>query len=379
MLCAALLAALALPAAIAIDFRSSDHEGYTRVVFQGERPFRYEVQARPDRLEVSLNDRASLLPRAQAFPNSPLLERVTCEQRGGVSVLTVHFRRTAAVGKSFVLQNPFRLVFDLVRDDRPPAKPAAEPPPPPAAQDSAPPAQEEPLPAPRPRLIETICIDPGHGGEDFGAVGRSKLKEKDVTLKIGLKLKKLIESRTGLRVILTRDKDIEVSLNTRASIANNQQAQLFVSLHANSSFRKSAFGSETYFVSLQATDPESLELAQKENQNTEDPGADIQNDELKMILWNMAQTEHIRESSLLAEFIQNELNALLGTRNRGVKQAPFRVLMRAAMPAVLVESLFISNPSEERKLQGDDFLDKIALALYNGVSKFITQYNSRLK
>ena len=139
---------------------------------------------------------------------------------------------------------------------------------------------------------------------------------------------------------MTRDKDSEVSLNTRASIANNQQAQMFVSIHVNSSFRKSAYGSETFFVSLQATDPEALELAQKENQNQEDPGEAIQNDELKMILWNMAQTEYIRESSKLAEYIQNELNELLGTRNRGVKQAPFRVLMRTAMPAVLIETVF---------------------------------------
>jgi N-acetylmuramoyl-L-alanine amidase len=170
---------------------------------------------------------------------------------------------------------------------------------------------------------------------------------------------------------MTRDIDSEVSLNTRASIANNQRAQMFVSIHANSSFRKSAYGSETFFVSLQATDPEALELAQKENQNQENPGETIQNDELKMILWNMAQTEHIRESSKLAEYIQNELNDLLGTRNRGVKQAPFRVLMRTAMPAVLVETAFISNPAEEKKLHDDEFLEKIAAAIDNGISKFI--------
>jgi N-acetylmuramoyl-L-alanine amidase len=240
-------------------------------------------------------------------------------------------------------------------------------------------APVEPPPAARPKPIETICIDPGHGGEDLGAVGRSKLQEKNVTLKIGLKLKKLIESKTGLRVIMTRDKDSEVSLNTRASIANNQLAQMFVSIHANSSFRKSAYGSETFFVSLQATDPEALELAQKENQNLEDPGEAIQNDELKMILWNMAQTEHIRESSKLAEYIQNELNELLGTRDRGVKQAPFRVLMRTAMPAVLIETVFISNASEEKKLLSDEFLDRIAAAIYNGISKFIYYYNSTLK
>ncbi len=229
------------------------------------------------------------------------------------------------------------------------------------------------------KAIETICIDPGHGGEDLGALGSSKLQEKDITLRISAKLKKLIESKTGLRVIMTRDKDSEVSLNTRASIANNQQAQMFVSIHVNSSYRKSAYGSETYFVSLQATDPESLELARKENQNPEDPGETIKNDELKMILWNMAQTEYIRESSSLAEYIQFELNELLGTRNRGVKQAPFRVLMRTAMPAVLVETAFISNAAEEKKLKDEEFLDKIAFAIFNGISKFIYYYSHIVK
>ncbi|MCU0236468.1 MAG: N-acetylmuramoyl-L-alanine amidase [Acidobacteria bacterium] len=369
---ALLVAPLLLPS-LGIGFRAFDHEGYTRVVIEGDRSFAYKVQDLPDRLEVRLGGRADFRTPALSVPSSQLLERVTCEVQGEESVLTVHYKGTAAVRKNFVLEKPFRLVFDLVKSARAPA--AA-----PADDEKKPgPAPAEPPPAARPKPIETICIDPGHGGEDLGAVGRSKLQEKNITLKIGIKLKKLIESRTGLRVIMTRDKDSEVSLNTRASIANNQRAQMFVSIHVNSSFRKSAYGSETFFVSLQATDPEALELAQKENQNQEDPGEAIQNDELKMILWNMAQTEHIRESSKLAEYIQNELNELLGTRNRGVKQAPFRVLMRTAMPAVLIEAAFISNASEEKKLQNDEFLERIALAIYNGISKFIYYYNSIVK
>jgi N-acetylmuramoyl-L-alanine amidase len=370
----AILVAPLLLTSLGIDFRSFDHEGYTRVVFESDRSFAYKVQGHPDRLEVRLRGRADLRAPALPVPNSQLLARVTCEQQGDESVLTVHYKGAATVRKSFILEKPFRLVFDLEKSAKapPPAAPAAE-------EKKPAPVQDEPPPAARPKPIETICIDPGHGGEDLGAVGRSKLQEKNVTLKIGLKLKKLIESRTGLRVLMTRDKDSEVSLNTRASIANNQLAQMFVSIHVNSSFRKSAFGSETFFVSLQATDPEALELAQKENQNKEDPGEAIQNDELKMILWNMAQTEHIRESSKLAEYIQNELNELLGTRDRGVKQAPFRVLMRTAMPAVLIEAAFISNASEEKKLQNEDFLDKVAMAIYNGISKFIYYYNSIVK
>jgi len=365
--------------ALSITFRASDHEGFTRIVIEADQSFIYSVRNRPGQLQVLMPKTAAFNSRSAAIQDSQLLERVTYQVREDNGILTVIFRGDVAISKNFVLEKPFRVVFDLVRSEStsppPPAsgedneKPQAEPP---AAQAS------EPVPG-KSKAIETICIDPGHGGEDLGALGKSKLQEKDVTLQIGRKLKRLIESKTGLRVIMTRDQDSEVSLNTRASIANNQQAQMFVSIHVNSSFRKSAYGSETYFVSLQATDPEALELARKENQNPEDPGETIKNDELKMILWNMAQTEYIRESSSLAEYIQFELNELLGTRNRGVKQAPFRVLMRTAMPAVLVETAFISNGAEEKKLRNEEFLDKIAFAIFNGISKFIYYYNNIVK
>ncbi|MBN2400216.1 MAG: N-acetylmuramoyl-L-alanine amidase [Candidatus Aminicenantes bacterium] len=361
--------------ALSIDFRSSDHEEFTRIVFEADQKFTYSVRNLPGQLQIFVPQHARINSRSLAMQNSRLLDRITHESKEGKYIITVIFKTAVSVNKNFVLEKPFRVVFDLVKSEKqipqPPSNPKSieTPQNDPPHQPSSEPVSSKVKP------IETICIDPGHGGEDLGALGKSKLQEKDVTLQISLKLKKLIEAKTGLRVIMTRDSDKEVSLNSRASIANNQQAQIFVSIHVNSSFRKSAYGSETYFVSLQATDPEALELARKENQNPEDPGETIINDELKMILWNMAQTEYIRASSTLAEYIQKELNDLLNTRNRGVKQAPFRVLMRTAMPAVLVETVFISNPTEEKKLQKDEFLDKIALALFNGISKFIYYYN----
>jgi N-acetylmuramoyl-L-alanine amidase len=373
-----LLLSRLLPA-LSIDFRSFDHEGFTRIVFQADQSFAFSVRNAPGQLQVLLPRYAVLNTQSLAVQNSRLLEKVTGEVGENNSVVTVFLKDGVSVTKNFVLEKPFRLVFDLVKSEK--ASAAA----PEAALKSDPPQVQPPAVQPaepaasKPKPIETICIDAGHGGEDLGALGKSKLLEKDVTLRISQKLKRLIESKTGLRVIMTRDGDNEVSLNSRASIANNQQAQMFISIHVNSSFRKSAYGSETYFVSLKATDPEALELARKENQNQEDPGETIKNDELKMILWNMAQTEYIRESSTLAEYIQNELNDLLGTRNRGVKQAPFRVLMRTAMPAVLIETSFISNPAEEKRLQSEEFLDKIAFAIYNGVSKFIYYYNTIVK
>jgi N-acetylmuramoyl-L-alanine amidase len=358
--------------ALSIDFRAFDHEGFTRIVFEADQSFTYSVRNRPGQLQVLVPKHVDFNTRSITVQNSRLLGRVTQEFKENNSILTVFFKGDVTVNKNFVLEKPFRVVFDLVKSQTTSPLPQSTP------ENIAKP-QDTPPAASKSKPIETICIDPGHGGEDLGALGKSKLLEKNLTLQISKKLKKLIESKTGLRVIMTRNQDSEVSLNSRASIANNQQAQMFVSNHVNSSFRKSAYGSETYFVSLQATDPEAMELARKENQNPEDPGETIKNDELKMILWNMAQTEYIRESSSLAEYIQNELNDLLGTRNRGVKQAPFRVLMRTAMPAVLVETAFISNPAEEKKLQSEEFLDKIAFAIFNGISKFIYYYNNIVK
>jgi N-acetylmuramoyl-L-alanine amidase len=365
--------------ALSIDFRSFDHEGFTRIVFEADQSFTFSVRNLPGQLQVLLPKRADFKARSITVQNSRLLERVTHEFKEDNSIFTVFLKGDVTVNKNFVLEKPFRVVFDLVKSEKTSALPLNTPENIEQPQEN-PPALQPAEPAPtKPKPIETICIDAGHGGEDLGAIGKSKLQEKNITLQISQKLKKLIESKTGLRVIMTRDKDSEVSLNSRASIANNQQAQMFVSIHVNSSFRKSAYGSETFFVSLKATDQEALELAQKENQNPEDPGETIKNDELKMILWNMAQTEYIRESSTLAEYIQFELNELLGTRNRGVKQAPFRVLMRTAMPAVLIETAFISNPAEEKKLQKEEFLDKITFAIFNGISKFIYYYNSIVK
>jgi N-acetylmuramoyl-L-alanine amidase len=221
--------------------------------------------------------------------------------------------------------------------------------------------------------IRTIVIDPGHGGLESGALGKFGTLEKDITLAVGLKLKEIIERNLAFRVVLTREKDLDVSLDNRAALANNNKADLFISIHTNSSYRKNAHGSETFFLSLNATDEEARRLAYLENSSTEleerIEGED--EDEIKMILWDMAQNAYIQQSSRLAEIIQNELNVLLSTTNRGIKQAPFKVLTGVACPAVLVEVAFISNPREEEKLTQEDFQDKVAEAIYRGLVRFM--------
>lgn len=223
------------------------------------------------------------------------------------------------------------------------------------------------------RKIKTIVLDPGHGGVETGAKGPGGTLEKDVTLPIALKLKEIIERNLALRVVLTRDKDIDVSLENRAAIANNNRADLFVSIHANGAFRPKAHGSETYFLSLKASDEEARRLAYLENNSPEfEKKIEEENqDQIMLILWDMAQAAFLKQSSQLAEFIQVELNKLLGTANRGVKQAPFKVLTGVACPAVLVEVAFISNPEEEAKLKDENFQQSVALAIYQGILNYL--------
>ncbi len=222
----------------------------------------------------------------------------------------------------------------------------------------------------------TIVIDPGHGGLDPGAKGKFGSVEKDIDLAISKKLKALIEQSQAYRVVLTRDKDVNPSLENRAAIANNNDALVFLSIHVNGSFRKKAQGSETFFMSLNATDEEARRLAYQENQeqalDRSIAGAD--KDDIKMILWDMAQSAYIRQSGQLAELIQAQLNALLGTENRGIKQADFVVLRGVACPAVLVEAAFISNPEEEQKLVDEAFQDNVAQAVFTGLMRFLAAY-----
>jgi N-acetylmuramoyl-L-alanine amidase len=227
--------------------------------------------------------------------------------------------------------------------------------------------------------MKTIVIDPGHGGLEPGAKGRFGTLEKNVVLEIGLKLRAVIERNFPSRVVLTRDKDLNVSLENRAALANNNKADFFISIHANSSFRKDARGSETYFLSRDATDEEARKLAFLEN-NPAEFGEGItgeSEDEIQMILWDMAQSAYLKQSSLLAESIQKELNLLLRTSNRGIKQAPFTVLAGVACPAVLVEVAFISNPREERSLTREGFQINVAQAIYRGLVDYIELYSQK--
>ncbi len=259
-------------------------------------------------------------------------------------------------------ESPVRLVLEF------------EGPPLPAPRAAAPAPRS--TPSPEPTSVRTVVIDAGHGGQEVGAQGPGGTLEKDVTLALARKLRAQIVNNLGLQVFLTRDKDEELGLDERTAIANNYKADLFVSIHANASYSHGANGSEVYFLSYQASDEEGRRMARTEGEAVPVSGAPPGSD-LALILWDMAQAEHLEESSSLASRIQEELAVVTGSQGRGVKQAPFRVLVGAAMPAVLVEVAFISNPEEEKLLGSESYQSKVAGALMRGVARYEQERSAR--
>ncbi|RMG44628.1 MAG: N-acetylmuramoyl-L-alanine amidase [Acidobacteria bacterium] len=220
--------------------------------------------------------------------------------------------------------------------------------------------------------VRRVVLDPGHGGAEDGAVGPGGVKEKDLVLDIARRLRELLRAE-GFEVLLTRDGDIDLGLDERAAIANRWHADLFVSLHANASRAASARGAETYFLSAEATDDAARTLAALENNAVAAAGAGNAaggSDELPLILWDMAQREYLQESARLARTIQRRLNRLLGIADRGVRRAPFRVLVGATCPAVLVELGFVTNPEEEARLADPAYRSRLAEALRDAIRTF---------
>jgi N-acetylmuramoyl-L-alanine amidase len=219
--------------------------------------------------------------------------------------------------------------------------------------------------------IGKIVIDPGHGGHDTGTIGPNGLEEKDLVLDVGRRLGKLLQSRLGANVVYTRKDDTFIPLETRTSIANQEQADLFVSIHANSSRDPGARGVETYYLNFTSS-AEALDVAAREN-----AASDKSVYELQDLVKKIALKEKIEESREFASNVQRALHSGLaakspGIRDRGVKKAPFIVLIGANMPSILAEISFVSNPGDERRLGTSDYRQRIAESLYRGISKYVS-------
>jgi N-acetylmuramoyl-L-alanine amidase len=219
--------------------------------------------------------------------------------------------------------------------------------------------------------IGRIVIDPGHGGHDTGTIGPNGLQEKDLVLDIAKRLGKLLETRLGANVVYTRQDDTFIPLETRTAIANQEQADLFVSIHANSSRDPDARGVETYYLNF-TSNANALEVASREN-----AVSDKSIHELQDLVKKIALKEKIEESREFATNVQQSLHSGLavknpGIRDRGVKKAPFIVLIGANMPSILAEISFVSNPADERKLGTAAYRQRIAESLYKGISKYVS-------
>jgi N-acetylmuramoyl-L-alanine amidase len=208
-----------------------------------------------------------------------------------------------------------------------------------------------------------VVIDPGHGGEDQGARGPGGEQEKDITLAVSRLLVQRLQA-TGIAARLTRESDETMPLVDRTSLANRLKADVFVSVHVNASPAKGARGAETYFMSADASDAQAAQAAERENATAGRSG-------VQLILWDLAHVANLNASSQLAAAIQEQLNALHGITDRGIKQAPFVVLTGATMPAALVEVGFLSNPEEAQRLQTPAFEEQIASAVAQAITTFI--------
>jgi N-acetylmuramoyl-L-alanine amidase len=219
--------------------------------------------------------------------------------------------------------------------------------------------------------IGRIAIDPGHGGHDTGTVGPTGLQEKDVVLDVALRLKKLLERNTGCTVIMTRSDDTFIPLEERTAVANEKAADLFISIHANASRDKSARGIETYYLNLTSS-PDALEVAARENATSQESVHQLQD-----LIKKIATTEKIEESQEFALQVQRQVHERVAKasgvaqRDRGVKKAPFVVLIGANMPSILSEISFLTNPRDERLLKRGDYRQRVAEALYRGVLDYV--------
>lgn len=343
--------------------RARSYSTHTRVVvdIDGATEYKQDRLLNPDRLFFDLKNCS--VPRQVVSTlaiDDGILKKVRAAQFDRNTVRIVLDVEKLESSSVFMLENPNRLVIDVYRQ-----------------KGSLPTSGGDRKTAePEPTRIRRIVIDPGHGGDDPGAVGASGLKEKDIVLAVGKRLGSLLKEQSDVEVIYTRDKDVFIPLNERTEIANANKADLFISVHANASPRRATRGIETYFLNW-TNDKEALRVAARENKVSFKKMEMMQGD-LQMILDDLARKNKNEESMKLASSVQSAMVTNLrdnykGIEDLGVKYALFYVLVGAEMPAVLVEISFISNREEEKRLAQDTYKNRIAESIAAGISSYMTQ------
>jgi N-acetylmuramoyl-L-alanine amidase len=362
------------------NLRFWSNPNYTRVVIDASRDTSFNHNLlkkdpalnKPQRLYVDLKKcRLGENIKKKIPINDDLLINARAGQYTYDSVRVVVDIKSFETYKIFSLKDPFRIVIDVWGtaggESSPQNTPMVTPP------------KNGPLPAGALAKqlalgVSRIIIDPGHGGHDYGAPGYLKgVHEKDVVLQISRRLAKKIRQELKCEVFLTRDSDTFLTLEERTAIANTKNADLFISVHTNSHKDRRAYGIETYFLNL-ATDDDAIRVAAMENATSTKNISDLQT-----ILYDLMQNAKINESSRLAGYVQSSMVSHLQSKrysrikDKGVKQAPFYVLLGAQMPAVLVETSFISNPRECERLINPRFQESICDAIIQGIKTYIKE------
>lgn len=339
------------------DIHYLSSSDYTRVVIDLTEPVEFSRNrlSNPDRVYFDLKNASIAKEIKASLPvGDGIVKTVRASQFNDDTVRIVFDIEEISDYKSFVIEDPAKLVIDLYGKSKKIEKPDAT------------------------SAKRKIVIDAGHGGHDPGAVGPRKVFEKDVVLDIALRVKKILTADPLNEVYLTRDKDVFIPLEERTAIANRKNADLFVSIHANSSLNKQARGIETYLLNW-TDDEEAMKVAARENKISlkKMMAMNKQMDIVDVIKSDLMRENKRDESVKLANYIQKSLVSNLDRNynsisDHGVKQALFYVLFGAKMPSVLVEVSFISNPEEENRLSQDSYRQEIAKSIATGLNKYIT-------
>ncbi len=366
------------------NIRYFSYNNYTRVVFDLSKDTKIKEKMLPGSkvyrlyFDIPACDFHNKFPKEQQkeiLPgNNHLLKVRSGKRPDGALRIVMEFSHISRYN-FFALRSPNRLVFDIYGKKHTTRK---------AIRKNV--GTIKPEPSSNMSLIrqlgldvKRIVIDPGHGGKDPGAINRRLgLREKDLTLDIARRLKKILKKRNPeLDIILTRSDDRYLALEERTAIANSKKADLFVSIHLNAAPRKTARGVETYFLSM-STDPWAISVAAKENAMSHKSIA-----EMEGIIDKILKNSKIKESGLFASAIQNKLvfslkkNGYRKADNLGVKKAPFYVLVGSSMPSVLVEVSFLSNYNEGKLLKTRRYRQSIASGIYEGIMKYIKSFEKK--
>lgn len=350
------------------SLRSYTHPSYTRIVVDigTLREYSFNELREPDRIYVDIyQTKLNPILHGKTFlvKNAYLSQiRIAQKTTSTVRVVTdLDFQKVKRY-RVFHLFDPFRIVIDIYPDS--PALKTSPAKPPQPAKSGYSIARQLGL------GIQRIVIDPGHGGEDPGCIGKKGLQEKNIVLDVSRRLKKLLSQNNGIEVILTRESDIFVPLENRTVIANQKQADLYISIHANANRSKKRSGVETFFLNF-SQDPSVNEIAARENATS---SKNIS--EMKEIIKKIVQNSKIVESKDLAERIQKNLVISLSQKYKnvkdlGVKGGPFWVLIGGEMPSILVEISHLSNLREEEMLKSSRYRQQIAQGIYQGILEYI--------